>query len=296
MPYRFFQPKLTCRPSRNSIQTAEAINGRLVSPAQHQRFRWRLIFHFLVSLCLTFALSVSSLPLVAQPAISQGRISEILDGSEVYIQNTLARVNDVANRGQQVRTGVARTQVNFNTGAVARLSRHSVLTIGQCAQLQRGVLLVNGAVNGCTSSVTAGVRGTTYILEVDETGQEQIKVLEGEVIVTKQPEAEQLGDSPQATPAIPATPTTAEAETVTLSAGQKIATRKGQRLGEPVNLTVEEFLAILNGDLFRSYVEQLPGLANIRSVFQRLYPGVPFPLSVPSLPIPRIPRPRLPFF
>ncbi len=258
------------------------------------------------------ALSPFHSPLAAQTAISRGTISEILDGNQVYIQNNTARVNDVANRGQQVRTGSARTQVTFNTGAIARLSSNSVLTIGQCAQLQRGVLLVNGAVNGCTSSVTAGVRGTTYLMEVDETGQEQIKVLEGEVVVSKQPELASsttegsapssanrssrfrnwLARFPRSTNQTPPSDTQ---ESVTLTAGEKIATRRGERLGVAQRLSADEFVAILNGDLFRNYVEQLPGVAHIRDSFQRLYPNFPFPLNSPSLPIPNVPRPRLPF-
>ncbi len=286
-------------------------NSRRLTLSRWLRWlRWELFHPFLIGLVVVLALSPFHSPLAAQTAISRGTISEILDGNQVYIQNNTARVNDVANRGQQVRTGSARTQLTFNTGAIARLSSNSVLTIGQCAQLQRGVLLVNGAVNGCTSSVTAGVRGTTYLMEVDEAGQEQIKVLEGEVVVTKQPELTS-SNTPAASSAngIPRfrnwlarfprssnqTPSSDLQESVTLTAGEKIATRRGERLGVSQRLSAEEFAAILNGDLFRNYVEQLPGIARVRSSFQRLYPDIPFPLNRPSLPIPNVPRPRLPF-
>lgn len=282
--------------------------------AELRSLRWKPLLSFLIGLGLILTLGLFNSPLAAQTTISRGTISEVLDSNQVYIQNATARVNDVANRGQQVRTGSARTQVTFNTGAVARLSRNSVLTIGQCAQLQRGVLLVNGAVNGCTSSVTAGVRGTTYIMEVGESGQEQIKVLEGEVVVTKQPgpttpsaQASNQRPSPQPSrppryrfaglprPAHADTTPTATQESVTLMAGEKIATRRGERLGGAQRLTAEEFLAILNGDLFRNFLEQLPGLTNIRDSFQRLYPNVPFPFNPPTVPLPSVPRPRLPF-
>jgi FecR protein len=281
--------------------------------ARSRSLRWNSLHSFLIGLGLILTLGLVNSPLAAQTAISRGTISEILDGNQVYIQNNTARVRDVASRGQQVRTGSARTQVTFNTGAVARLSNNSVLTIGQCAQLQRGVLLVNGAVNGCTSSVTAGVRGTTYIIKVDESGREEIQVLEGEVVVTKQPEQSNGDASSSTLPALPhiprfyswlkhlppptdSQPTPPETpDSVTLTAGEAIATRRGERLGAAERISAEDFLAILNGDLFRNFLEQLPGIANIRNSFQQLYPQVPFPLNTPELPEPNVPRPRLPF-
>lgn len=220
--------------------------------------------------------------------VSTGTIAEVLDGTEVFIQNNQAHTGDIANRGQNVRTGQARAQVNFNTGAVARLSNNSSLTVGQCAQLQRGVLLVNGAVNGCTSSVTAGVRGTTYTLAVDEAGHEQITVLEGEVVVTK-------ADVPES--AEPPAPTGNE-ESITLTAGEKVTTRRGDRLSSAERLTAEEFAEILLGELFDGFLGELPGLSRIRQSFQDLYPNFPFPLdgsgvNTPDLPSPD--RPSLPF-
>lgn len=247
------------------------------------------VLAFFVSLWMVLVLGTWH-PAVAQSSISQGTIAEILDGTQVYIQNAQARVNDVATRGQQVRTGTARAQLNFNTGAVARLATNSVLTIGQCAQLQQGVLLVNGAVNGCTSSVTAGVRGTTYLLKVNEDGEEEITVLEGEVVVTK-------AESPETTTITPPGEGIAPGEgtsegTVVLTPGQRISTRRGEPLGSARSLTVEEFLEILAGQLFDGFLEQLPGMSRIQDVFNRLYPNVPFPGgSAPS-----IPRPSNPFF
>jgi hypothetical protein len=283
-----------------------------------RRFVPSLLIGFWVVLLIGAVAQVSE----AQTSIMRGTIAEVLDGNQVFIQNRQARVNDIANRGQQVRTGRARAQVNFNTGAVARLSNNSVLTVGQCAQLQRGVLLVNGAVNGCTSSVTAGVRGTTYILEVAEDGREEIKVLEGEVIVTKSdagaiepeppvehperrsrprlrtkqfsiPRVPGLG-VPSATPRPSPSPSPVvesgdPENTVTLSAGQKVSTRRGSPLGPVENISVEEINAILSGDLFNGYLQSLPGYAIMQSTLQRIYPGLSLP-SVPGLPV------RIPFF
>ncbi|WOB43156.1 hypothetical protein HNI00_08290 [Thermoleptolyngbya oregonensis NK1-22] len=294
-----------------------------------RRFVSSLLIGFWVVLVIGTVAQVSE----AQTSVTRGTITEVLDGNQVFIQNRQARVNDVANRGQQVRTGRARAQVNFNTGAVARLSNNSVLTVGQCAQLQRGVLLVNGAVNGCTSSVTAGVRGTTYILEVDDDGREEIKVLEGEVVVTKNeagfiepsslmerlerrsrfrrstkqlslPRRPSLGipstrpspsPSPSPSPNPLPSPVTESADpqnTVVLSAGQKVATRRGSPLGPVEDITLEEINAILSGSLFNGYLQSLPGYAAIQSTLQRIYPGLSLP-GVPGLPVPGL---RIPFF
>jgi hypothetical protein len=112
-------------------------------------------------------------------------VTEILDSNQVYIQNRTAQVNSVAQPRQQVRTRAARTSLRFNSGAVARLAHNSSLVVGQCAQLNRGTLLVNGTLNGCSTSTVAGVRGTIYTIEVTETGETIIQVFEGEVVVER---------------------------------------------------------------------------------------------------------------
>jgi len=154
-----------------------------LNPLWFRRSYWRL---FLAGLCFSLILSILHHPLAVQSAtINQAKITEILDSSQVYINGNQARVKAIARKGQRVSTRNARAQLSFNTGAVGRLAHNSVLTVGQCAHLQRGTLLVNGSANGCTNSTIAGVRGTTYILSVDETGQEEIQVLEGEVVLSQ---------------------------------------------------------------------------------------------------------------
>ena len=114
-------------------------------------------------------------------------VTEILDSNQVYIQNRVAQVNSAAQQRQQVRTQSARASLRFNTGAVARLAHNSSLVVGQCAQLNRGTMLVNGNLNGCSTSTVAGVRGTIYTIEVTEAGQTVIQVFEGEVVVQRNP-------------------------------------------------------------------------------------------------------------
>ncbi|TVQ07916.1 MAG: hypothetical protein EA368_13055 [Leptolyngbya sp. DLM2.Bin27] len=117
--------------------------------------------------------------------ISTATITEIVDSNQVYIQNRVARVNSVARQRQQVQTRAARASLRFNTGAVARLAHNSSLVVGQCAQINRGTLLVNGSLNGCSTSTVAGVRGTIYTIKVTDTGETIIQVFEGEVVVER---------------------------------------------------------------------------------------------------------------
>ena len=289
----------------------------------------RLRLLFVCSLC--FVLAVGA-PIVAQtPTVNQAKITQVLDGSQVFIQNRQAKVNDSAHKGQRVRTGEARAQLTFNTGAIGRLAHNSVLTVGQCARLRQGTLLVNGALNGCTSSVVAGVRGTTYVLEATETGQAAIKVLEGEVTVTRQQVAEEEPTSgskqfslPSIIPSLPssapepelspeaspspspdavvapvepiADPSSADANRVVLKAGEKVSVSPTGNLGLVEKLTQSEFTNLLRGGLFDGFTLSLPGMAKIQSSFQRLFPGVPFPIRIPRVSIPGLPVPiRLPF-
>ncbi len=119
---------------------------------------------------------------IAQP-VTRATLTQVLDGSDVFIQNRKAKVNDSATKGQRVRTGATRVQLTFDTGAIGRLGHNSVLTVGQCARLKKGTVLINGAMNGCSGSAVAGVRGTTYIMEVDDAGITRVSVLEGNVAV-----------------------------------------------------------------------------------------------------------------
>jgi FecR protein len=251
----------------------------------------------LIFLCsLSLIIGLQKLPAIAQRQVSQAEITQILDGTNVFIQNKLAKVNESASKGQRVRTANARAQLTFNTGAVGRLAQNSVLTVGQCARLQSGTLLVNGAMNGCTSSVVAGVRGTTYLMEVAENGQGKIKVLEGEVRVSK-------ASQPLENTAEPPAASTKQLEEstpneVVLSEGEQVEVSSAGAIGAIEQLTQEEFSRLLKGALFNGFSTELPGIGKIQASFQRLFPGVPFPLSIrglPRIPTPRIPV-RIPFF
>ena len=340
-----------------------------------RQHRQKQLAFFFAGLCI-FALAAPQLaPASAQS--TQATVQEILDGNQVFIQNKRASLNDVAKQQQQVRTGNSRTALLFNTGAVARLSANSVLSIGQCARLKRGTILINGAVNACSSSITTGVRGTTYLLEVDESGNQQVKVLEGEVVVkrnataivdedddlpttdnkptnkpteskTKIPSTQKpnvtspttvpkfkqfAGPSPTANPPItppnppnpPITPPnpqngkpiepltgkpandkpilqiekpispTKQPDEVVLKSGEKLEVDLGGALGIIQKLSENEFSALLKGNLFEGFTNQVPGIDKIRASFEGLFPGVNFPISIPGIPTPSIPGFRLPF-
>ncbi len=286
----------------------------------------RSLLLFVCALCFVL---VARSPLVAQTPINRAKITQVLDGAQVFIQNRQAKLNDAANKGQRVRTGEARAQLTFNTGAIGRLAHNSVLTVGQCARLQQGTLLVNGAMNGCTSSVVAGVRGTTYVLEANESGETGIKVLEGEVTVTRRHELESDDEPasgskqfslPSIIPTLPSrnpepatsaspeptepsgesieAPMTspADANQVVLKAGEKVNVSPAGAVGLVEKLTQGDFTNLLRGNLFDGFTLPLPGMAKIQASFQQLFPGVPFPIRLPSVSIPRIPLPiRLPF-
>lgn len=328
---------------------------------------------FLTGLCIFALVSPQIAPASAQ--VTQATVQEILDGNQVFIQNRMASIYDVAAQQQQVRTGNSRTALLFNTGAVARLSANSVLKIGQCARLQRGTILINGAVNACSSGITTGVRGTTYLLEVDELGNQQVKVLEGEVIVrrndtplvdedetdtttinkptSKPTDQSNTNSKPTVKPSTQILPSTGispvspklkqftappnagnsniplddpqknrpleplnaqptndkpilkvepkpqspkQPDEVVLKSGEKVEVDNKGALGIIQQLSENEYVSLLRGNLFQGFTSQIPGIDKVRSVFDGLFPGVNFPISIPGIPIPNIPSfPRLPF-
>jgi hypothetical protein len=311
-------------------------------PRQKQR-----VALFLAGVCI-FALAAPQIaPVSAQS--TQASVQEILDGNQVFIQNQRASLNDVARQQQQVRTGNSRTALLFNSGAVARLSANSVLKIGQCAQLKRGTILINGAVNACSSRITTGVRGTTYLLEVDESGNQLVKVLEGEVVVKRNsthlideddkpatgkptntdntkplrapssPKVKQFNqrfpqNNPQQSRPLeplnvepasdkpvlkvePSSPSqTKQPDEVVLKAGEKVEVDTQGALGIILQLTENEFVGLLKGNLFQGFTKQIPGIEKVRAVFNGLFPGGDFPISIPNIPTPNIPVPNLPRF
>lgn len=223
--------------------------------------------------------------------INQARVTDILNGNQVYIQNRQAAVNAIANRGQQVRTGRSRAELRFNTGAVGRLARNTSLVVGQdCVQVRRGQLLVNGRGRGCTNQVVLGVRGTTYILAVEETGGATVTVLEGSLELTlvdpslTDPSAlnRRVKDDP-AMETYPScmlkqeSPPVVSCAPLPITQGLRVSVDVEGQLQAIQPLSQAEFTAILTGPLMANYTAPLPGQDLLRQSFQSLYPGAPFP-------------------
>jgi hypothetical protein len=261
-------------------------NTFLASPVRRKQLVGR--FGLFLSGILLCAGLVALTQEPAQSAIKLATIVEVLDGNQVFIQNKPAQAKDIAQKDQQVRTGDSRTQLVFDNGAIGRLGKNAQLIVGsQCFQVQKGQILINGAVDGCTKSRRLSVRGTTYTVEVNDQDQATVTVLEGEVTVS--PMESSTGKNPSSPK-----PTSTNSPEVALAEGEQVAVAPEGTLGQVVKVPREEFERLLKGDLFNGFATQIPGISKVQESFQRLFPGVPFPirLGIPGLPIP---RPSLPF-
>ena len=199
----------------------------------------------LVPLGLTILGVTVTIPAYAQP-ITQATIVEILDGDQVYIENRKVREQAVAKSGEQVRTQQARAGLRFNIGAGIRLGRNSSVVVGGgCIRLNRGTVLVAGATagnRGCLRSVVAATRGTVYIMELEDSGQGRITVLEGaiEVSNSERPEVQQ----------------------VTLAAGQAVDTAISGDFGAPFQVPQNQLNKIA-APLLEGFQQPLPDLQKI---------------------------------
>ncbi|MGB0561817.1 MAG: hypothetical protein ACPGVO_08435 [Spirulinaceae cyanobacterium] len=281
-------------------------------------------------------------PAIAQ--ISQATITEIVDGDEVFIEPAgveipdtseliPAEVDAVAAFQDTIRTEDARAALLFDNGAAGRLGPDSQVMVGQCIEVQAGLLLAAGPANGCTATFAVGVQGTIYTIGVDETGNQIVQVLEGEVMVAlnenldssesesepaSQPDA---SDSPspaqptllkpkQSTPnpevlAEPAEPgdreanheadppTETESLVQTLQAGEKVAITPEGEFGEKSFMSADDILLILGGVLFDDFEQSLPGMANLQATLEELYPDLDLP-RLPGFDLPLPVRPSIP--
>ena len=99
-------------------------------------------------------------------------VQEILDGNELFIDGKTAKVKQKAVAPQKVSTQNSRGQIRFDSGAAGRLNRFALLKLGQgCFLIEKGQILVSGKQSGCTRSARLSVRGTNYLLDVNESGE-----------------------------------------------------------------------------------------------------------------------------
>ena len=131
-------------------------------------------------------LTSSLIPSAAEATPFQSaRIRRIVDGKEVFINRQPAQVNQQANQGQEVSTGLSRAELLFDRRALGFLGNNSLIRLGEsCFRLQQGQVLINGPQNSCMGSKVLGVRGTTYVLTTTPNNEYQLSVLAGEAVVS----------------------------------------------------------------------------------------------------------------
>lgn len=215
--------------------------------------------------------------------ITQATVTEILDGDEVFIDRAQdtepAAVDSLIEFEETVRTEDSRVALLFDNGAAGRLDENSQITVGQCIEVQQGVLIASGPVNGCTANFTVGVQGTIYTLTVDEAGNHNVQVLEGEVTV----------DLQNSTPTSALGPV-ANQNSATVTAGEEVEITPEGRFGLKRLLSEKEILKILKGDLFDDFEQPLPNMDKLQTALRDLYPGIKLP-SLPGFEPPRPPEP-----
>lgn len=129
-------------------------------------------------------------PVHAAP-FNTAKVVRLVEGKEVFIDRQPARVNATAAKGQQVSTGISRTELLFDRRAIGFLGKNSLITLGQdCFRLKSGSVLINGSQQSCLGSKVLGVRGTTYALSINTDGNYDLAVLHGEASVADSSAAE----------------------------------------------------------------------------------------------------------
>ena len=133
-------------------------------------------------------LAVSSLTMPAMAAPFQNAtVRRILDGKEVFIDKTPARVDQTAGNGQELSTGKSRAELLFDRRALGFLGNNSLIKLGEeCFRLDKGQVLINGPQNSCLGTKVLGIRGTTYVLSALDEGGYRLSVLSGEAIISDQ--------------------------------------------------------------------------------------------------------------
>lgn len=216
----------------------------------------RICFGWLSGFYIALTFGIPPLPAVAQ--ISQATISEIIGGTEVFIEAQQAQVNDTANFQEVVRTEApTRAGLRFNNGAAGRLGPNASVIVGQCVEVEQGQLLVSGPANGCVSGFDIGVQGTIYVVDANDPNPNvlgRILALESSVQLNKR-----STDPNQTT-----VPTA-------LNQGQKVTILANGELGPIEAIPAEEFADILTGPLFQDFNEPVPNQSELRQVCLDLY-------------------------
>ncbi len=152
--------------------------------------------HLRQSLLGLLAISSLTVPAMAAP-FQNATVRRILDGKEVFIDKTPARVDQTAGKGQELSTGQSRAELLFDRRALGFLGNNSLIKLGEeCFRLDKGQVLINGPQNSCLGTKVLGIRGTTYVLNALNEGGYRLSVLSGEAIISDQGIAEIDQNSP----------------------------------------------------------------------------------------------------
>jgi hypothetical protein len=216
----------------------------------------RICFGWLSGFYIALTFGIPPLPAIAQ--INQATISEIISGTEVFIESQQAQVNDTANFQEVVRTEApTRAGIRFNNGAAGRLGPNASVIVGQCIEVEQGQLLVSGPANGCVSGFDIGVQGTIYVIDANDPNPDnlgRIIALEGEVQLNRR-------GANAADNGVP----------IRLNQGQKVSILTSGNLSPVEAIPAEEFASILTGPLFQDFSEPVPNQSELRAVCLELY-------------------------
>jgi hypothetical protein len=278
----------------------------------HPNRNLRIAGMLLAGLGISLLSGLHSTPAIAQ--INQAIIQEIVKSEEdaeengVFIDEDPAELEAIALLKQKIATQASSTSLLFSNGAAGRLGPESSVIVGQCIEVQQGLLLASGPANGCTATFEIGVEGTVYVMGVNADRETQIKVLEGEVTVTPTEMESEITEEivgkvteeirfrNKATFDAKIAQETEETPTeITIKAGEKLTITPDGVFGQVAKLLQSDVEDILNGALFQGFSLPLPGTAALQKSLESLYPDLDIPL-LPGFNFPvRPPRPRLPF-
>jgi hypothetical protein len=148
------------------------------------RFSPRNLTRFAVSAALFVAFTAGA-------AQKDARVTQVVRQVNLLPEEAAARpaaLNDKVSEGTGVRTGdSSRSELTFGDLTITRLGANSIFSFnkgGRDVRLDDGSVLLrvpknSGGATIATSAVTAGISGTTVILETAKSGRNKLLVLEG---------------------------------------------------------------------------------------------------------------------
>jgi len=215
-----------------------------------------------------FALTAAVLSLVgsaaappAEAAKARATVTEILDGTEFFIEAKPAKVLQQATTPEVVSTKSSRGTLAFSNGAMARINRNSQFKLqSSCFLLTKGQVLISGPQNACIPSMKMAARGTNYVVEVMDDGTTQLSVLEGVVQLENTDPRKRGWINP------------IDRETVRISPTGEILDRRC--------MVSTDYKAVLKGPLFQGYEKPLPAFHNLSNL---LSANVPLPRAALSV-------------